>query len=977
GAIHQSFRIALALLETPEQWREVIELMKKISLGTTTWLQGSRSGPLTSRVLVELVAPFAVREDLHALIRSEIEPLVQRQHRGGLYNEIASEEMALASLLMTMGDREAALGHWQTACLHLCAYGMRKDITIYEVLDSIQALRRAGKAEMLDRLARLLPMVYAVVDHTDGKETRHSIGQWFTELVAVDELSAAWLLGRSMTDDGGSYDYRTEEALVHWIKETAPMNLRWRLRLEKLVEGPSRPAEIQRRLDRIELLRSNDTIAAELEFHLLAAAVHGDSVKFPEKGYGVLRDFADRSGFALPAGGPDIGHPEDKDDPPFVYEDTPKSRPTWQRPKSPQALLRQLQEVFHERTISNDHLLDYCTLPLIEWAVTHPSEVEEILTAIARANSFGDRSGLLSELGTALEISGSTELAARALTLAFSGYRGGGGWLSFGDTAHEDLLVRAFKASRSISLAVLAHEMAYHLGSWGVTRHVIGFLGRHDDVCLAAAMWDEARESISIRLPGYETAQGPFLPYEPAKAPTWMIDDATLFLILARISHPERHRKTAAISGAAWLVQQEAGKCLGAFSEILKASLSFTHQLWLLHLLSQFEKDPFPITQGLATELNTFVGSGRFGTERLALMLLDRAKLVATGRVIRNELVVSTIVSRDEIRRFRSIDARGILPKVACLWPEFPAIVVGRFETIMLSDESHKKRIKERFQASLPKLPSLRNSNPSASIHGWHDELFADCVNEALTGLESHLWSKGEWNPDVVQAVLGLLLPDTEIPARHYWSRRARPSWGLPSTMSGGAQAVQSVPDGELAGWRRIAYFETNLDCGSSMNAIKSEAQATMGVVLDDQPPSLPEDALPLLHGDDRVWIQQVPSRNHLNLLRGPLAGLSLSDVPFAFHQVLEPTPHLVGALELSPCSEIGPLDLYDKEGKLAIAYRWWRCCPIGDHGFADENPRLFGGALLMRPDLFDQTIAATNLQAFEMVSINRLDTQR
>ncbi|MEJ0090559.1 MAG: hypothetical protein WDM80_12565 [Limisphaerales bacterium] len=36
GAIHESFQIALNLLQTPEQWRRAIAHLKKISSGTTT-----------------------------------------------------------------------------------------------------------------------------------------------------------------------------------------------------------------------------------------------------------------------------------------------------------------------------------------------------------------------------------------------------------------------------------------------------------------------------------------------------------------------------------------------------------------------------------------------------------------------------------------------------------------------------------------------------------------------------------------------------------------------------------------------------------------------------------------------------------------------------------------------------------------------------------------------------------------------------
>ena len=78
----------------------------------------------------------------------------------------------------------------------------------------------------------------------------------------------------------------------------------------------------------------------------------------------------------------------------------------------------------------------------------------------------------------------------------------------------------------------------------------------------------------------------------------------------------------------------------------------------------------------------------------------------------------------------------------------------------------------------------------------------------------------------------------------------------------------------------------------------------------------------------------------------------------------------MLPSFELKPRSEVGPLDLFDQTDQLAVAYRWWSSRPLGDHDFADENPRVFGGALLMRPELFDQIKAATGLQAFECLSI-------
>jgi hypothetical protein len=970
GTIHESIRVALNLLQTVEQWRKVIAHLKEISSGTTTSLQRSKSGPLTSYALVKLVAPFAGRKDLQILIRREIEPLVQNQNHGGIYGEIAADEMAVASLLITMGDRESALEHWKTACLYLCAYGMRKDPTIFEVLDSIHALKPAGKQQLLERIAKLLPMVHAVVLHTDGKGTRHCVGTWFKELFAADEISAAWLLGRSMTNDEWNYDYRLEEGLVHWVAKVGPMDTQWRCRLEQLVKGPSDAKEIKQRLNRIELLHNQDPTAAELEFQLLAAAVHGDPLKHPKEAYCALIEFANKSGFVLPVGEPDIRLPDRIESEPALPTEAALPKPHWQPPKTPLVLLRRFQEVLHTRDVRNEDLLGYCKGPLVEWADSNRPEIEEILNFIARSNRFGDRAGLLAGLGTALESAGKTELAARALTLAFAGHRGGGGWLSFGDEEEEDLIVRAFKASRPIALAVLAQEMMHRNGDWGVTQHVIGFLGRHDDVALATAMWDEACESMLVRLPGHETAQGAFVPFDPTSVPTWTRDDAALFLILARISHPELRRKTAALCAAAWLVQREPAKCLTAFGDILKTSLCFTHQLWMLHLLLQFEPAPFVISRAMVAELNASVSSGRFGTEQIALILLNRAKISVGGQPKRKAPLVSHTPPEYKLRAIMSLDVYDIVPRITQMWQDFPEIVAGRFETIMRSSDLQMERVRDRWEA---RRSVSRKSYPLAEFHGWENELFADSLNEVLIGLEAHLWSEGKWNDRVNPQVLRALLPSAEIPARHYWTRRVRPSWPLPSVLSDSIQEVQSVPDGELTGWKRIAYFERYLEMETSFGEIKSSTRATAVVVLGDPVPPGEE----LFHfSDNRDWMRRARRLFALEGVSGAVAGHTFFGIPFQVHELLGLAPNLANTLNLSGRREIGPLDLFDDEGKIAVAFRWWQCRPLGDHGFADETPRLSGGALLMRPDVFDAILAATKLDAVETISLHVEDTE-
>jgi hypothetical protein len=286
-----------------------------------------------------------------------------------------------------------------------------------------------------------------------------------------------------------------------------------------------------------------------------------------------------------------------------------------------------------------------------------------------------------------------------------------------------------------------------------------------------------------------------------------------------------------------------------------------------------------------------------------------------------------------------SLDVHNVVQQVAKLWQEFPEIVAGRFETVFRSDESHEDKMQSRWEV---RRSISRKSHPFARLHGWEDELFADTLNEVLTGLESHLWSKGEWNDRVWPEVLTSLLPNAEMPARHYWTRRVRPSWPLPSTLSDGVQPVQSVSDGELAGWKRIAYFETYLETDSSFDEIKSSTRVTAGVVLDDEFEPLPQGVLPLRSADNKDWVRKARPLFPLGGFSGAVASHSFFGTPFQFHELLGLVPNLANSLNLSGRREIGPLDLFDADNKLAVAFRWWSCRPLGDHGLSDETPRLW-----------------------------------
>src|SRR5690606_38546260 len=125
----------------------------------------------------------------------------------------ATHEMYLSLALVKGGHIDLARARWQNAAVYLTAYGFRKDITIYELLESLPVLGSADSERTISALAKVQPLVDAVVDHTDGKETRHAPNHWFRALIKVDLVGGLALLARSLVLRGGRIDWRLESAI--------------------------------------------------------------------------------------------------------------------------------------------------------------------------------------------------------------------------------------------------------------------------------------------------------------------------------------------------------------------------------------------------------------------------------------------------------------------------------------------------------------------------------------------------------------------------------------------------------------------------------------------------------------------------------------------------------------------------------------------------------------------------------------------
>ena len=84
--------------------------------------------------------------------------------------------------------------------LELIAYGWRRDTTIYELLNPLPALITIDPARGRTAVAKVQPLCERVLEHTDGKDTRHAMSRWWQLLAAADPCALSRLVQRRFVE---------------------------------------------------------------------------------------------------------------------------------------------------------------------------------------------------------------------------------------------------------------------------------------------------------------------------------------------------------------------------------------------------------------------------------------------------------------------------------------------------------------------------------------------------------------------------------------------------------------------------------------------------------------------------------------------------------------------------------------------------------------------------------------------------------
>ncbi|MEU3597135.1 ATP-binding protein [Streptomyces sp. NPDC006798] len=668
--IEESVRRAATLVsdqDWPQAWKTLIHVSRRISVS----LRGEMGGPLPVDTLLTIAVEHTTpgrRAGVAEAVRNEF----LQQAGGRFYSDLARYLLIHARLALAADDLAEAEEHWLAACHFLVAYGWRKDITVYEVLDPLPALVTADPARGRARVARIQPLCERLVLHTDGKETNAARPRWWNVLAGADPAALADLAATGLLSDCNGPNtilHGAREDLWRAWNDTADPVVATALRITLDTPLLQADAALLDRLARTVCPSTPDGVPQLLRIALSRAderQANRDSTSDQTR----LADaqlVAELNAVAERVGAPQLTRlPE----PPVTDESQPRrstpvpaqSAPAPTSPAAPSpapsepvGLIRVLR-AWHltpyeadapQRTLEQmtdlvgDGLLNLTTRGQTD-------EAAQVLRAIAGPFDFRDGPLLLRQLADKLRQNGHDALAAEAYALTWVRTRGQGGWLNFGGETALDALRIAAQLDRTLTHRVITEEAeaavsAGRYGTHGITQALIfAFaqqacgLSPNDSLDLAFALWDEAATVIESRAPRVHDSDDPQHPYPapgndngtPAPGD---LDHAFATAALAALAHADREGKRRAMVATRSLVTLRPEATAPAMALALEQLSDPATLMWLLCLLQEQGPQAQPVVDHCQEALKELARGPLLTVRALARRLLTEEATIPMG----------------------------------------------------------------------------------------------------------------------------------------------------------------------------------------------------------------------------------------------------------------------------------------------------------------------------------------------------------
>jgi hypothetical protein len=212
--IYDTFQKSFALLQSREDWKFALEILKKVSEDTSTSLERSFNGPLTALKLFQLLTDNITTINYDLIIYILEEEYTKRNY--DIFPYISNYAFYLSSAYSFIGDKKKANQYFKEGVDYI-AYGSHKDIALDDVLNCIDNIKNIDQEFADEYVLKLYDLVISAVEYTDGKETRHYPNIWFKKFYTINKENALLYLLHELSNT--RYDWRLEKDLEFVLKD--------------------------------------------------------------------------------------------------------------------------------------------------------------------------------------------------------------------------------------------------------------------------------------------------------------------------------------------------------------------------------------------------------------------------------------------------------------------------------------------------------------------------------------------------------------------------------------------------------------------------------------------------------------------------------------------------------------------------------------------------------------------------------------
>ena len=974
GLIELSIANSLKMIESSKEWTVALKTLVEVCEETGSRLDREDGGPLPFRTLITLLVPYINNKAGGSQVKDAIKCQVESAHFNGTYYSTHAEyEMMLARTLNRQGDKQGAQNSWLQASIYLTAYGFRKDITLFEVINSAHVLKNVSEDSFYTAMCNLQTLTEVVQRHTDGRSTKRSPNAWFSKLAESNLVLATKLLAKTILEKSSAVDnwvnidalediakkasvVEASPILIDALWATIPFNVEYDNEGENIVKE---------RLQPIKHLLTQSKMLAQISFNRVAAEASGDNIKNINICLLTLQNASSELGISLPH----IIREDKQNVSTSNTSDNSLNKKQLninlcQPPFPPNSSYVQILSAMRGFSTKNEtyfkHVsfsLSYYLSELIDSGEKEKARQLVVFFARRATSWFSTNIYPLAELAQMLENAGYIDLSVTAYALAYTSSRGNGGWSSFGDNAHSYVLSRAIELDRELALETVAEEVAYRLKELdygaGLTENLIERISGWGEHGAAKASWDAAYDVISLRLP--EPAPlilgNWFSSLAKEKVEQeWTIDEALISLILCRMREPRLSRKIAALSGFVKAVRYHPESVAKPLLWWLSRDTHTTSVLIVFQSLFEAEEAPFSITHKLNEILTYYARCDIWGVRYIVSAILQRAGLAVPANVNNKDSDIhddSNRCSDKKIGILLSVDKGDSLKFLSDLWPELPYVLANSFnsEDLMKAESPHRDRIVETIKLAYGGRKKLV---PQVPVLCWHEGLFISLLHDELNGI-SHYLSKNDLSHEEVEPyIAGCTIPNISIHLALHASRTLRPEGVKPKDVINGIGDLQYQSDDDplYPSWIKLASFEEKF-----VRPRNSEITVTYkqyrGIISHSNNQQIPEDIFPFSEGHVDDWYDDnCPVVIPLN---GALFGLCKVNDWLGTEFLLTPLA-LLGNLKAEKPKFGEPLKWYDINGEPILVLRSGKVRDPEVYG--EEAVGLQGMDVIARPDI-------------------------